>query len=132
MTRPYISDQPDILLIPQSDPEPFLLNPDHNHSFYTSFSLLQHEKLVSLVLQGFSREEAERLSQPKPIDREAMEERMMKEQERELRWLAKLSPTGKLFDQRMRSRRKNDDEIRVPLVDVKHPDQCKTKDGDED
>jgi hypothetical protein len=117
--------QLDLAQIPQSAPEPFQLKPGLPY-----FNFLQHEKLVSLVLQGYSREEAERLSQPKPIDMEALEERMMEEQEKQLRWLAKLSPTAKLFDQRMKMRRGDDDEIHIPWADIKNPEQLKTKDGD--
>jgi hypothetical protein len=58
-------------------------------------SLIQLEKMQRLRIQGYSREEAERLSKPKEMDMEEVLQRIMVWQEKELRRLAKLSPKPK-------------------------------------
>ena len=85
------------------------------------------KKRLGLMMIGFSEEQAERMC--RPIDREAMIEHVMKEQERQLRWLAKLSPRRKKAPKLNKAGRKDNDEIEIAWVDIKCPDQFKTKDG---
>jgi hypothetical protein len=96
----------------------------------STVSLLQHENLVRLVLQGFSREEAERMSQPKPINWPEMEKRMMKEQKRRLRGLARLD-LKRRDSSKPRKLARPSDEIEIRWVDIRPPDQFKTKDGEQ-
>ena len=87
------------------------------------------KKRFGLMMIGLSEEEAEKLCKPKPIDLDAVMEQMMKEQEKQLRWLAKLSPRRKKEPKPGKSDCATNDEIEIAWVDIKCPDQFKTKDG---
>ena len=52
-------------------------------------NLLQLEKMQKLMIEGYSREEVEKMCEPKPVDLEAVMEEIMVWQEKELRRLAK-------------------------------------------
>jgi hypothetical protein len=121
---------PTTQIINETSTEPFLLNPDQdrNPDFPGSF-LRYQKKMMELIGQGYTREEAEKMCQPKPIDEEELMADLMREQEKELRWLAKLSPNKRKAPKPKKSKGKDDGETHIAWVDIKCPDQFKTKDS---
>ena len=84
-TKPDVSDQPYPSPTPHSDPEPILLSQG-----LPPFDPRQPGNYLRLRLEGYSDEEAERLSRPKPMDRRTVLERLVEEQKKRWRWMAEL------------------------------------------
>ncbi len=117
-------------IISEISTEPFL--PNHyqgrNPVFPGSF-LRYQKKMMELMRQGYTREQAEKMCQPKEIDMEKVEQEVMEWQVKELRRLAKLSPKGKKTPKVSKTKSEEKEEIEIAWVDIKCPDQFKIKDN---
>ena len=86
---------------------------------HTIPSLVLLEKMQRLRIQGYSKEEAERLCKPKEVDIDEVMERIMKFQKGELRRLAKLSPKRKLVKPKRTDDFPDLTEIKISAVDLR-------------
>ena len=80
--------------------------------------LFYQQKMINLLLQGYSRAKAEEMCNPKPIDYEQVMAEVMVMQKRELRNLAKLSK----INHRAARLRKSEPDLKIEIAT--EPDQA--------